>query len=680
MSTPLQTQLFDAFLGTQEGIHSIILPDIFSSGGSTDVYLDKFGRVSSILAPDTRGTVAISGGSLKAVRAIFPFRSVSGSTVTRKLLAMVEGPTDYTFGLSTDAGVNWSTIPSGNITALVGSGRIPDAAQFNQTLYITTGGGTVPKYWNASSTQLGVAGQTQSPAITAAASATTGNLTGYYTYKLVSVFADASRKAGATASTPVNVQGKQMSLTWTPDVDASVQGYEIYRTTGTGSLFYFVTAVTGVATASYTDNFSDTTISGNRILQEHGDAPPAVYYCVPHKGRMWWLRTDTYPTRGYWSDVSLPESVYVFNFLDFSDVDTAGDAITGAIGNFQDQLIVFTERGIWTVSGTGALLGDITDWNKQRSNARIGAVSKTACTVVPAGAKFTDPQGNAQSTEAGTIAFFTPFGDIRLFDGKSDTIISTPLKATLAGWDYSSRKKIHVLHDAVNGQMIWFVPTIANATSEPSICAVWNYRHGVWHTWNCGMFSSSVVLETATNPAVLVTGSDGVTNLDTVNTFFSTNQPSVAAYTPAPVWMTKTLYGQDEQGEPDMAKTKRWRWADLMFRIAGDTRLKLEWLPGIANDASAATDFVYLQPGSSLLVTANGSTVVTANGSTILVSAASAQVKKQFQTAVNPFPNDTGIRLRVSTDLTYSTTTPQWSLEAMEVGYQTLPGQSRRFQ
>ena len=48
MAVPLQLLLIDAFLGSQEGIHSIILPNIFSSGGSKNVYIDKFGRVTQI--------------------------------------------------------------------------------------------------------------------------------------------------------------------------------------------------------------------------------------------------------------------------------------------------------------------------------------------------------------------------------------------------------------------------------------------------------------------------------------------------------------------------------------------------------------------------------------------------------------------------------------------------------
>jgi len=35
-------------LGTQENIHSIILPDVFSSGGSQNLYIDQFARAKRI--------------------------------------------------------------------------------------------------------------------------------------------------------------------------------------------------------------------------------------------------------------------------------------------------------------------------------------------------------------------------------------------------------------------------------------------------------------------------------------------------------------------------------------------------------------------------------------------------------------------------------------------------------
>ncbi|NBU38853.1 MAG: hypothetical protein EBS32_11590, partial [Actinobacteria bacterium] len=134
----------------------------------------------------------------------------------------------------------------------------------------------------------------------------------------------------------------------------------------------------------HTDNTSDITILENRVLEEHGDAPPTTYFAEPHKQRMWYLRTDTNPTRGYFSDPGDPESVYTgASYLDFSDAETVGDVITGGIGNYEGSLVVFTERAIWTISGTGQVIGNIVDWTRTRTNAQTGCVHHRTAVRVP---------------------------------------------------------------------------------------------------------------------------------------------------------------------------------------------------------------------------------------------------------------------------------------------------------
>ena len=49
MAYPIQTQVFSVFLGTQEGIHSVALPAIYSSSGSRNLWIDKLGRAKKIL-------------------------------------------------------------------------------------------------------------------------------------------------------------------------------------------------------------------------------------------------------------------------------------------------------------------------------------------------------------------------------------------------------------------------------------------------------------------------------------------------------------------------------------------------------------------------------------------------------------------------------------------------------
>lgn len=669
MAVPVQVQLFDAFLGTQEGIHSIILPDIFSSGGSKNVFIDKFARVAQIEGYTKVNSSAFTtntGSSAAMVRGLIPYRATSGGSTTRKLLVVLDDQVnEWEVWVSTDGGATGSFLYDAGSGSV---GMIPDAAQFGDDIFLTNGK-VAPRVYDG--TTFGASGLTQSPTITATESASSGNLKGNYVYKLVSLIAG-ERQAGSAGSTSLLLVDKQASLSWTADANTSVDGYEIYRTSGTGTVFYYLTTIDGRTTVAYTDNISDTTLLENRILEEHGDNPPTAYFCEPHKARMWWLRTDTYPTRGYWSDPGNPESVYDENYLDFSDSETVGDVITGALGNYEGLLIVFTEKALWTVSGTGAVIGDIVDWSKTRTNAQIGSVSHRSAVRIPAGSKYTDAQGANQTTEVSAIAYFTPLGDIRLFDGDNDLIVSYPVSDTLTTFNYAQRHKIHAVVDSEHDQAVWFVPT--GSAGEPDVAVVWNYRHGVWYVWPTMPFASSVEMDAAGDARILLVGealtSKGAyiyTLLDG-NSFDGSNIPAQ--------WMTKTLYGVNEQGLPALSTTKRWRWIDVLFRINQDVDITLEWLTGNATDTGSALNSVVISPDAEALISADGSAILSADGSAIVVSTSSAQEQTSLQTSAGDYLHDEGIRLRVGSN---STAGP-WALEAFELAYQLLPGLKRRFQ
>ncbi len=669
MASPLQTQLFDAFLGTQEGIHSIILPDIFSSGGSKNVYIDKFGRVAQISGYTKVNSSAFTtntAASAAMVRALIPYRGTAGGSTTRKLIFALSDATDeFELWVSTDGGATGTFLYDGGATM---QGVVPDAAQFGDYLYITVCK-AAPRVYDG--TTLAAVGLTQSPTITASESATSGNLTGNYRYKLVSTIAGV-RQAGSAASTSVLLTGKQMDLSWTADGNTSVNGYEIYRTSGTGSTFYYLTSIDGRTTVAYTDNTGDLTILENRVLEEHGDNPPQAYFCEPHKQRMWWLRTDTYPTLAYWSDPGEPESVYEENYLDFSDSDTVGDVITGALGNYEGLMVVFTEKALWTVSGTGMTIGDIIDWTKTRTNASIGSVSHRSAVRVPAGSKYSDQTGQMQATSVSSIAYFTPLGDIRLFDGDNDLIISHPVRDTLATFNYAQRAKIWALNDSANNQLIWFIPT--GSSGEPDTAISWNYRYGVWYVWPDSPFGHGVELDSSSDAAILLVGEAQTSKGGYIYTFLDGN--SFDGSNIEATWMTKTLYGVNEQGQPAMSNRKRWRWLDLLFRINQDVDLTIEWLSGAAPDNASALGSLTVSPGAEQLYTADGSAVLTSDGSIILLSKQSAQVKALLHTASGDYLHDEGIRLRVGTNSTNGT----WALEAMQLAYQVLQGFKRRDQ
>lgn len=672
MAIPLQIQLFDAFEGTQEGIHSIILPDIFSSGGSKNLTIDKFGRATKVMGYSKQNSSAVvtnTGANATRLRGLFHYKKTAGGSTSRVEFGVFDDATaHWELRTSTDAGVTWTF----QYDAGVGSiNQIPDFAQFGDTLYITNGK-VVPRK-STDGTSITAVGLTQSPQPTATVSGSVGNLLGTYLYKLVSILSDGTRQYGSLASTAVVVQTGQVSLAWTQDANVSVVGYEVYRTSGTGSVFYFTSYVNGRATVAFTDNVTDLTILGNRIMEEHGDTPPTTYFVESHKQRVWWLRTDANPTRGYFSDPSLGESVLsTFNFIDFSDAETAGDVITGAIGNFEGQLVVFTERAVWMVSGTGQVIGNLVDWTRIRTNAQIGSVSHRSAVRVPAGSKYADQNGKIQSTSVVTLAYFTPLGDLRIFDGDNDIVISHPVKTTVGTFNYAQRAKVFALHDTVRAEVSWVFP--AGSNGEPSQAVTWNYRWGVWYARDWA-FACAVAADTSTTANLLLAGEPSTAVGGFCYQLWSGNNNNGVAI-PAQ-WMTKTLYGVmlvNYQGQPAMSLRKRWRWADFIFNTQQTATLTVEWLAGNAPDNGAALGSTRISPAAQGLLTASGDRILSVTPDHLVVSQSSTTARALLKDATGNFLHDEGIRLRVGDNASNG----QWSLEAMNLAYQSLPGLERR--
>lgn len=669
---PLLTQLFNSFLGVQEGIHSILLPDIFSADGSRNLYTDKFARARRILGYAAQNGTAITtngGGSAVLGRMLYPYRKTSGASPTRQLLAIVDdGVNEWELWKSTDDGASWTFVSDLGASSV---GFTPDMGQMGDTAILTNGVITPRKY----NTSFSVAGGTQSPKPTAVAG-TSGNLSGTIQFKLVSIEADGSRHPGSLSSDPVQVQGERLDLSWTADPDTDVVGTEVYRTSGTGKVYYFESYVDGRTTAAYASNTVDADIIQNRILEEHGDAPPAgVYYCEPHKQRMWYFRTDTYPQRGWFSDPGLPESVLDANNLPFADADTQGDHLTGSKGNYEGLLVVGQERSLWVVSGDGTIIGDIANWTVTRSNARVGWVSHRTVARVPAGSKYTDQNGEAQATNISTLAYLTPYKDIRLFDGDNDIIISHPIKDTLATLNYASREKAYSVQDDTRDEIAFVFPS--GSSGEPDTAVVWNYRFGVWYPREWG-FGHMVQQDSGTEGAMLL----GITNSRTVGAglvhlLWSGHTFNGASFVAQ--WMTKSLYGAQIVGyksQPALSFMKRWRWLDLLFETEQNTELTVEWLEGDTPANGSAVGSATFTPDSVGVLTMSGDTLASADGDALVLAAQSTLARVKLRRTGRRYLHHRGIRIRV-----YDRgSTGQWSIEAMNLAYQVLPGLKRRRQ
>jgi hypothetical protein len=680
MAYPIQTQVFTVFMGTQEGIHSVALPSIYSSSGSRNLWIDKLGRAKKILGYAKQNSSAVTtntGGTATMVRALRPYRQ-TGASFTRQLMGVFDDATDECeLWYSTDAGANWTFIVdfgSGSV------GSIPDFAQVGNTLFFANGV-VAPRAWNGSS--LSTAGATgRSPTITAAVNTATGMLNGSYSWKMVSLDGAEVRSAGAVTSNIIQLQNEQANLSWTADSDTDITGYELYRTTGTGATFYFVTFIDGRTTASYTDNTSDLDILENRLLQEHGDAPATgSYFCEPHMQRLWWGRTNTNPRRVFFSDPGLADQVGANNYLDFTDQSTLGDVVTGMVGDFDNTLVVFLERSIWAVSGTGQIVSDIMDWERIKSNAVVGAVSQRSIVKLPAGAVYTDASGNQVTAPRSMLAYFTPLGDIRIFDGQNDTVISTPVKETLKTFLYAQRAKIHAVHDIENAHIVWFWPgpVIGSDAAECNQAVCWNYRWGVWYVWPTMPMAASTTVDTASDTQLILTGEAQTGKGGFCYKFFSGDSfdgDDIAAR-----WITKVLYGQDESwstrtSQSLMAYVKRWRWLDIIAEADTDVTLTVEWMSGNASDDAVGRGAASqsLLPVGLQLITAEGNGIQTSESSDITVPYESVQKIINLEGTNGDYIQDVGCRIRISDDAANGS----WSLEGMTLGYQVLPGVTRR--
>jgi len=680
MPYPIQAQVFSVFLGTHEGIHSVALPAIYSSSGSRNLWIDKLGRAKKILGYSKQNSSAVTtntGSAATRVRALRAYRQ-TGASFTRQLMGVFEAASsEYELWYSTDDGASWTFIAdlgSGSV------GSIPDFAQVDNTLFFANGV-VAPRAWNGSA--LSTAGPSaKSPTPTSVVNTANGQLNGSYSWKMVSVDDAEVRSAGSVTSNIIQLQDEQSNLSWTADSDTDITGYELYRTTGTGTTFYFVTFIDGRTTTSYTDNASDLDILENRVNQEHGDAPATgSYFCEPHKQRLWWGRTNTNPRRVAWSDPGLPDQVGVNNYLDFTDQSSVGDVVTGMVGDFEGMLVVFCERSIWTVSGTGQIVSDIMDWTRTKSNAVTGTAANRSIVRVPAGSVYTDSSGTQVTTSRVMLGYFTPLGDIRLFDGNNDVVISTPVKETLKEFVYAELEKVHSVHDIENAHVVWFWPGTSPDDAECTKAVVWNYRWGVWYVWPDMPMASSTTIDTATDTQVVLVGEAQTAKGGFCYKFFDGDSFD-GSNIPAR-WITKVIYGTDNSWnvrspQQMMAYIKRYRWLDIIAQADSDVTLTVEWMEGNAGDdaVSEGATSKALTPVGFQLITADGNGIDTSEGSGVTTSSDSVQKIINLEGSNGDFIQDVGCRIRISDDAQNGS----WSLEGMTLGYQVLPGATRRLQ
>lgn len=675
---PIQplTLTIGVFSGDGQGENPWTLPNAFSSGGSSNLYIDKAGQIRSIDGYTKQNPTPYTtniGGSAAMIRGLYQFNRITagapppgnvglpGSPTRQLLFVLDDGVNEWEIWYSVDIGQTGTFIADLGATC---NGTIPDFCTFGDQCFITNGV-MVPRMWDG--TTLTSVGATQLGAPTSAVTAVAGLLNGIYTYRLVPirgyVGSVPQRKPGSVPSTPLAVLNLTVLLGWAADADVAVTGYELYRTTGSSIDLYLVAYIDGRLTVAYTDVLPDRELISHvamALVASVGDPPPTgTYFCVPHKGRVFWLATDNFPRRGWWSDPGDPDSVYQDrSYTDFTDAQSLGDRIVGGEGEFNGMLVVWLQKSIWTLSGTGQVINGVIDWRKKRTDATAGAVHHRATAKVPLGAVFTDQEGNKQTVTQATLAFLTPVNDIRLFDGQSDTIISFPKKDTLNRiTTFGPYTSCYV--DAAHGMIVWVVSIDNGGSAIPNYSIAWNYWFGTWHEWPGTAFGHALggVEWSAEQNVVLASEVLPATGAYIYHLWSGATQ-GIGLVAITSTLMTKPIYPPIAQtagiqGAADVGQEKRLEALVLVFpKDASPTTLTVGFLPPDAADTDAPTFTRTLVGSSRVRVPA-----------------------RQKSTDANPGKYFFGTGWRIK--LTATATTGPWTLQAIESQYVPIPGKTR---
>lgn len=636
-----------ALLGDDESAESLVLPTVLGSDGSRDLTIDKYARATSIGGYTKRNAAAVTtntGGVATRLRSIHHYtRQVAGQVLRQELGIFDDGVNHWELRFSIDAGQTWTFLADYGVGS---PNRIPSWTSLGNQLILVNGYIAVQGYngaavSDASSVQLGA------PTIVDAGA---GNLLGAFRWKVVVRKADGTRKAASKWSARTSLNGRKATITWTVDADAA--SYEVYRTTGTGEVALFAGSISS-GTLSFTDNVADLDLISGRMLQEYGDAPVlGIYHVFVHKSRVFYLRTDANPRLAYYSDPGLPFSVHSdSSFIDMTDAESFSDVATGGTGGFNNMAVIWLERSVWTISGTGNPSGIVIAFERVRSNARVGTVHVNTVARVSAGALFIDSRQQLQSLDRNVLAYLTPFGDLRAFDGNNDIIISFGKGATFKRLNYAQRQKAFVIVDTPRNEYTWVFP--ADDSVEPNIGVTWNTLYGTM-TERAWPFACGCEIEKDESSSVLLAG-EALTAIGgfCYQLWDGRTRPDGSGV-PTRV-ITKTLYGlgggtlRNGMADKELLQyDKRWRWVDLLIKATENLSLLVEWLPGETAADEPPHGYRVISMPPSPLTTSDGSTIKDADGKQVYVANTQAPPRVKLENARGRHLHSRGMRLRIS--------------------------------
>jgi hypothetical protein len=184
---------------------------------------------------------------------------------------------------------------------------------------------------------------------------------------------------------------------------------------------------------------------------------PAGQYVVLHKNRLYIAGDPNNPSRLYMSDLGTPTSWPTLNFIDVNTND--GDKITG-LAELQDTLVIFKERSIHVLRGTGPQNYSLLDTHQAR-----GTVSHW--TIAPVLNQL----------------FFLARVGVYSFDGRGVHLQSDVIKGSVLGLNSNQAWNQQYLQNACAVEYknkYWLSVTEGVSVATNNRIYIFDYEHSLW--------------------------------------------------------------------------------------------------------------------------------------------------------------------------------------------------------
>lgn len=305
---------------------------------------------------------SVATGSQR-VRGLRGVKFASGVSGVNELLAL----SDWGI-LVKKNGASYTPILGASFT----SGYNADMVQVYNRVYITNGIDTLKKYDGAS-----IYSFTQLSRVTGLTATNLSGVSGTLTRSFrVSAFNSVGENIASNAvllvNTPQDLTNTTIRLNWTTSSPASaVLGYGIYGVDQGDERL-----ITTVDASTLRYDYQGVPDPSNLVFPQAADTTsgPIAKYVISHKDKLVLGNIDGFPSRIAWSGGGANIDKFNWRFGGgYVDIDKdAGDEVKGLV-EFQDAIVVFKERSIWSV--TLSVSGDIVVPTVKMIMRGVGCVS-----------------------------------------------------------------------------------------------------------------------------------------------------------------------------------------------------------------------------------------------------------------------------------------------------------------